>query len=336
MNASAYNPGTTGGRREDLRNVLTILEPQETPYVSRAKKGPAPKSTLVETLGDTLRAAKRTGTKEGTDAKKGGNKASARARFGVYIHRQFEEYGVTDVQQIISENGGQAAVDDEFAKSKSKTLLEMKRDMEAICLGDQDTSGGTTESDMITRGAFSWISATAQSSNPVPANFLTPSGAIVSGKSFAGTRFTEDDLNGVLKTLRAVYGGKRTYFCLGGKNAIDTVDHFTRVDVGSNARYRVQEMADEHEISMMVNVFESSFGRCEFVCDDFIKTSATTGAADDEAFLVLNMDLMHIDMFDDLHSMELPDYGGGPNGYGKCMFANMCDSPKGHGKIYNS
>lgn len=336
MNASAYNPGTTGGRREDLRNVLTILEPQETPFVSRAKKGAAPKSTLIETLGDTLRKPKRTGTKEGTDADRGGNKAGNRGRFGVYIHRSLESYGVTDVQQIISERGGQAGVDDEFGKAKSKTLLEMKRDMEAICLGDQEDAGGTSESDMTTRGAFKWIQTGAQTSNPVPALFRSVTNAIVSGKSFAGTKFTEDDLNGVLKALRKVYGGKRTYFCLGGANAIDTVDHFTRIDVGSNARYRVQEMADDHEITMMVNVFESSFGRCEFMTDDFIKTSSTTGDADDEAFLILNMDLWHIDMFDDLHAVDDPETAGGQSGWAKMMFANMCDSPRGNGKIYNS
>jgi hypothetical protein len=336
MNATAYNPGVTGGRREDLRNVLTVLEPQETPFVSRVRKGPAPKSTLVETLGDTLRKPKRVGTKEGTDAERGANKAKDRARFGVYIHRSLESYGVSDVQQIISQNGGQAAVDDEFGKAKSKTLLEMKRDMEAICLGDQEDSGGTSEADMTTRGAFKWIQSTAQSSNPVPELFRTPSGAIVSGKSFAGTRFTEDDLNGVLKALRAVYGGKRTYMGLGGGNAIDTVDHFTRVETSNNTRYKVQEMADEHEITMMVNVFESSFGRVEFMTDDFIKTSATTGEADAEAFLILNPDLWHIDMFDDLHAVDEDETAGGHNGWAKMMFANMCDSPKGHGKIFNS
>lgn len=335
MNASAYSPGTTGGRREDLRNVLTVLEPQETPFVSRAKKGPAPSSTLVETLGDTLRKPKRSGTKEGTDGTQGGNKASNRRRFGVYIHRLQESYGVTDVQEIIAKRGGQAGVDSEFAKSKSKTLLEMKRDMEAVCLGSQEDSGGTSDSDMVTRGAVKWIQATAQTSNPVPSDFLTRSGAIVSGKSFAGTRFTEDDLNGVLKTLRGVYGGKRTFMALGGANAIDTVDHFTRVEVSGATRYTVNEMADDHEITLMVNVFESSFGRVEFMTDDFVSTDSA-GDADPEMLLLLNMDLFHIDMFDDLHSTELPDLGGGPSGQAKVMFANVCDSPKGLGKIYNS
>ena len=336
MNATVYNPGTTGGRREDLRNVLTILEPEDTPFTSMVRKGPAPKSTFVETLGDTLRAPNRTGTKPGTDAKRGGNKASKRARFGVYIARKMEEFGVDDVQQIISEKGGQAAVDNEYGYAKAKTLREMKRDMEAVNLGDQDHTGGDDDTAMMTRGYFSWISSSAQSSNPVPSSFRTVSGAIVSGKSFGGTKFTEDDLNGVLKALYGVYGGKRTYAGIGGKNAIDTIDHFSRVDPGSNTRYKVDEMADEHEITMMVNVFDSSFGRLETMTDVFVKTDATTGAGDDEALCIANMELFHMDLFDALHTMDLPDLGGGPSGYAKVMWALLCDSPRGSGKIYNS
>lgn len=335
MNATAYNPGTTGGRREDLRNVLTILEPEETPFTSRCNKGPAPKSTFVETLGDTLRAPNRNGSKPGTDAKKGGNKASKRSRFGVYICRKMEEFGVDDVQQIISEKGGQAAVDDEYGNAKAKTLREMKRDIEAVNLGSQDHTGGDDDTLMMTRGAFSWISATAQASNAVPTSFRTLSGAIVSGKSFGGTKLTEDDLNGVLKVLKGVYGGKRTYFGLGGNNAIDTVDHFSRVDPGSNTRYKVNQDADEQEITLMVGVFDSSFGRVEFQSDDFINTDAN-GVVDLEMLGLFNMDLWHMDLFDALHAMDLPDLGGGPSGYAKVMYALLCDSPKGNGKIYNS
>lgn len=334
MNATAYNPGTTGGRREDLRDVLTILEPEETPFTSMCRKGPAPKSTFVETLGDTLRAPKQTGTKPGTDAIRGGNKASKRSRFGVYIARLMESFGVDDVQQIISEKGGQAAVDNEYGNAKAKTIREMKRDMESVNLGSQDHTGGDDDTAMMTRGAFSWISSTAQATNAVPASFRTLSTAIVSGKSFAGTRFTEDDLNGVGKALKGVYGGKRTYVGLGGNNAIDTIDHFTRVEVSGATRYKVHEMADEHEITMMVSVFDSSFMRLEVQSSDFINW--TSGAVDPEALAIFNMDLWHIDLFDALHAMDLPDLGGGPNGYAKVMWALLCDSPRGNGKIYNT
>lgn len=334
MNATAYNPGTTGGRREQIDNVLTILEPEETPFTSMVRKGAAPQSTFVETLGDTLRTVKKTGTKPGTDAKKGGNKASKRSRFGVYIARLMEEYGVDDIQQIISERGGQAGVDDEYGNAKAKTLREMKRDIEAVNLGDQDHTGGDDDTAMMTRGVFSWISSTAQASNAVPSSFRTLSTAIVSGKSFAGTKFTEDDLNGIFIALKGVYGGKRTYALLAGDNAANTIDHFTRTG-SANERYKVEEMAADHEITMMVSVFDTSFGRGEMHPSSFSKIDSS-GNPDLEALAILNMDLFHMDIFDDLHTMDLPDLGGGPSGYAKVAFALLCDSPKGQGKIYNS
>jgi hypothetical protein len=333
MNATAYDPGISGGRREDLRNVLTILEPEETPFTSMVRKGPAPKSTFIETLGDNLRKPKNTGSKEGSDANRGGNKAVNRQRFGTYVHRAFDQFGVTDVQQIISERGGQAAVDDEYGFAKAKCLREMKRDIEATNLGSQDHQGGD-DVNMTTRGAFSWISDTAQSNNAVPSLFRTPTGAILSGVGTTVPLFTEDELNGILKTLKAVYGGKRTYQLIAGNNVVDTIDHFTRVDV-ANSRYRVMEDATENEITMMCNVFESSFGRVEVHPSDFTKIDAN-GNPDANAAVLLNTELWHMDLFDSLHAMDLPDLGGGPTGYAKVMWALLCDSPRGNGKIFNT
>lgn len=333
MNATAYDPGIQGGRREDLRNVLTILEPEETPFTSRVRKGPSPKSTYIETLGDNLRKPRNKGTKEGQDAKRGGNKAQNRQRFGTYIHRGFDEFGVTDVQQIISERGGQAAVDDEYGFSKAKTLREMKRDIEATNCGGQDHQGGD-EVDMTTRGAMQWINNQAQANNAVPTLFRTLSGAILSGVGVNIPLFTEDQLNGILKTLKGVYGAKRTYMMVAGNNVVDTVDHFTRVDA-YQGRYKVQEEATEHEITMQCKVFDTSFGRVEVVPSDFMNVDGN-GNPDPNAAAILNEELWHMDLFDALHTMDLPDLGGGPSGYGKVMWALLCDSPRGNGKIYNT
>lgn len=338
MQATAYNPGTTGGRREDLRNVLTILEPEETPFTSSLRKGPAPKSTFIETLGDTLKAPSIAGTKPGTDAKKGGNKAVNRARFGVYIHRWMDEFGVDDVQQIVSERGGQAAVDNEYGNAKAKTLREAKRSMEAINLGSQDHTGGDDDTNMSTRGAFSWISSSAQSSNPVPANFRTPSAAILSGVGTTVPLFTEDQLITILKALVRVYGGKRTFQLFGGVNIVDTLDHFLALSSGAanTLRRNVMEMGEEKVFELMVKVYDCSHGRIEVQEDLFTNFSSSSTAGDDNAGVIVNLELWHMDMFDALHTMDLPDLGGGPSGYAKAMWALLCDSPKGNGKIYNT
>ena len=187
---------------------------------------------------------------------------------------------------------------------------------------------------MTTRGAFSWISDSAQANNAVPQAFRSLTGAILSGVGVTIPLFTEDQLNGMLKTLKGVYGGKRTYELIAGNNVVDTIDHFTRIDA-YQGRYKVLEDAEENEITLMCNVFESSFGRVEVHPSDFCKVDAN-GNPDPNAAVLLNSELWHMDLFDGLHAMDLPDLGGGPSGYAKVMWALLCDSPRGNGKIFNT
>ena len=336
MDANTFSsPSTLGGNREDLRNVLTILEPEDTPFTSMAKKGPSPKATFTEVLGDTLRKPRKSGTKEGADAGKGGNKASNRARFGTYVHRVQDEFGVTDVQELVSERGGVAAISNEYGDAKAKCVREVKRDIESVCCSDQEHQGGS-DAEMQTRGAFTWLSPTAQALNPVPSQFLCLTGNVLSGVGTTVPLFTEAQLNAILKSMKTVYGGKKEFDMVAGNNVVETIDNFTRTNTSTtNARYQVHEMADEHEITLMVQVFDSSFGRVNVIPTEFNKISSA-GVGDANTALILNMDLWELMFLDALHSADLPELGGGPQGYVKAMFANTCLSPKGNGKIYNT
>lgn len=333
MNANTFDsPGTKGGNREDLRNVLTILEPEDAPFTSMCRKGPGPAATFVEVLADTLRKPRNSGTREGKDAGKGGNKAVNRKRFGTYVHRVMDEYGVTDVQEAISRAGGVAAVSDEYGNSKAKCVREVKRDIESILCGSQEHQGGT-EDEMRTRGAFTWLSTSAQTQNPVDANFLTLAASCITGVGTTAPLFTEAAFNAHLKSLKTVYGGKREYDVIAGNTVIETVDNFTRVQPNSvNTRYQVHEMADEHEITLMVQIFESSFGRCNMIPTEFNNISAA-GIGDPSASLTLNRELWEMDFLENIHAMDLPEEGGGPNGYVRAMLALLCLNPKGNGKI---
>ena len=70
--AAAESPATQDlgaklGNREDLRDVLTILEQEATPVTSTIKKGPGPKATLVEVLVDELSDPAVASVEEGKD-----------------------------------------------------------------------------------------------------------------------------------------------------------------------------------------------------------------------------------------------------------------------------
>jgi len=338
LNANTYDsPGRAGGNREDLRNVLTILEPEETPFTSLAKKGPSPSATYAEVLVSSLRKPRTNGTKEGQDAGKGNNKAKNRQRIGTYIHRIQDEFGVTDVQQAVSKKGGTAAVSNEYAEDKAQTIREMKRDMEAINCSKNEHNGANDQ-DMTTRGVFAWldpVKGPLQTVNPVPDLFRTPTGNIISGVGNPAA-LTEDQLVGQLQSLKTVYGGKRTYTGILGNNIQAAIDHFTRTNTSSTAtRYHVQQDAETHEISMYVEIFDCSFGRIECQTTEF-NNVGSDGLGDPNAGLILNMDLFELDFLEPLHAVDQEVNSGGMSGYAKAMWANLCLNPRGNGKIYNT
>lgn len=332
MNATSYSsPGTTGGNREDLRGPLTILEPEETPFTSMCRKGPAPHATLVEHGADRLRAPRLSGTREGLSGPKGGNKAAKRQRFGSYLHRWHDTFGVTDVQQLISEKGGVAFTGDEYGLAKAKCVREIKRDMEAVNCSNQDGANGDDE--MRSRGAFKWM-ATSQTP-AVPAQFQTPAGQAITGQA-SMKESGASSLNAVLKSIKAQVGGPKEYNVILGNDYQENADNFTRTE-GATAgqRYQVIEMADLHEITMIVKVFNSSFGRCNFIPSEFVNVTAA-GAPNTTAALVLNMDFWEMLFLDELHAQDDEPDAGGSNGFVKAIGGLFCLEPRSSGFIANA
>lgn len=323
--ANTYSsPSTAGGNREDLRDILTILEPEGTPVTSMIRKGPAPQATLVEVLADTLRPARTTGTPEGLDVNSFSNKANKRKRFGNYIHIVEDTFAVTDVEM----NVAVAGTSDLYGEAKAKCLRELKRDMEAIVCGDQEMVQGSGSDGWVTRGLGKWIQTAAQAIQPVPADFLTPAGNI----GAFGAAITEAQFNGILQSLFTVYGEKKTYQVPAGVNFIATVDNFTRVQPSAtNQRYNVVEYANTRQITLSVRVFDSSFGIANLLPSQFNRIDAN-GVGDPATAFFLNMELLELQFMEALHSVDLPDYGGGPRGYCKAIPSLCVKNPKGLGK----
>lgn len=320
--ANTYSaPSTAGGNREDLRDVLTILAPEQTPVLSSSTKGPAPQATFVEWMVDTLRDARLASVPEGNDVSSFNNKALKRRRIGNYIEIIRDEYAVTDLQQLVNT----AAVDDEFAYAKMKCIREMKRDMELIICSGQDRQAGDGDTPFLTRGLFDWIDSAGPSD--VPTDFRTPAASITA----TGAALTETEVQDVLDSLFNVHGEPKTYSYVCGTGICQAFDLFTRVNSSStNVRYQVTEMASSKTITLSVKRFESTFGTLNIIPDVFL--NPTAGTVNTNAALILDPELIEIQFLDELHSMELEDQGGGDRGYCKAVFAVCCKNPKGLGK----
>lgn len=336
--ANSYSsPSTTGGNREDMRDVLTVLEPEATPFTSMISKSGDVHSTQQEKLADTLRAPVLRGRPEGDDANLGSNKATARARFGAYTQIKREEFSVTDIQQLISRKGGTAAVDDEYDYAKSKTLREMKRDMEAVNCSNQETQSGSNTTEWLTRGYFRWTQTAAQSVLPVPSDFRPPSASVKSDTTAGLDGFTEDDLNGIMQSIKQVRGGVPKLELIAGNNVVRTVDKFSRVNEAStvNTRYQVWQDGSKKEIEMCVEMFKTSMGHIHVMASEFVNIDSS-GVGNPNAGMIFDPEDWELLFLDDLHTVDLDDEGGGPKGYAKVVWQTSCTNPKGSGAIYSS
>ena len=329
MNANSYQtPGTTGGNKEWLDSSLTILEPEQCPFTSMVEKDNNAKATLHEVVADRLRAPRTTGTREGDSGPKGGNKTSKRARFGAYLHRWHDSFGVTDVQQAVSEAGGNAVTSDEYSDNKAKAVREVKRDIEATISSALETQGATDDA-MQLRGAFKWLDSSQTPA--VPTDYLTPAAQRPTGI----TGLTEANVNTVLKSLKSQAGGGLTYQFLGGNDYIEDIDLFTRNDGGSvTTRYKVEENGGPREITMMVKVFQTSFGRLEIHPSDFLQIDAS-GIGDTDSALILNMKNWKLCFLERLHAEDDDEDAGGMSGFVKAIGGLFCTMPRGNARITN-
>ncbi len=336
MKANSYdNPGTSGGNLESVSEMLSLLSPAETPFISTIRKKSA-SATFPETLADTLRPVKITGQREGKKFSNINNKAGKRQRFGSYIQIFGESFGVTATQEAITKRGGNAVVDDEMAESEMRAMLDVKRDYEARALSaEEHQDGGDDERE--TRGFFKWVQASAQSVNPVPADFRPASAQILSGVGAPAT-FTEAQLYTVLQALAKVRG-KRVNNLRGfaGENIVAVVDNFSRVQPSStNQRYTVNTDAAKHEIDIMVNVFRTSHGTIEIIPDYFVKISADDAEGDANALAIADMELWELHELEELSSGERDTDSGGETNYVRGQAALLCKNPKGNGALYNT
>lgn len=336
MNATSYtSPGVHDVNRESLSDELTILEPEKTPFTAMISKSNDATATFHEVTADRLRAPRITGTREGDSGPKGGDKTTKRARFGSYLHRWMDTFGVDDVEEAIAKRGGVAGTSGSlYDENKVKCLREVKRDIEATLLSAQDTQGGS-DTEMRSRGAFKWIAASQTPA--VPADYRPPSAQIVSGI----TALLESTVSAVLTSLSDQYGGSEQYEMFAGNTYCEDIDLFAVVTsalAGTSTHHTYPVIVGSGEnknISMIVKIFETSMGRVVVHNDKFVNVTSA-GVGNGDAAVIVNPSFWNLSMLEDLHSADDEEDAGGRSGYVKAIGGLFCKMPRGNAVIYNS
>lgn len=316
--------GSAVSNREDLLDVLTILAPEETPVLSSASKKKA-NSTYVEWTVDQMGAPVTTGINEGTDVTFGASsdKFAGRARLGNYVQKFRRDFMVSDLQEAVDSVGPAKT-----AQAEAKAIRELKRDVEATLISDNEMSFENGTNPYKLRGLGKWIDSAEQAVNPVPSNYRTDGGSIHSTGDF-----TEETLNNLITSIYRTTGASESLTLVADTALRRKITDFARYapNVTDNTAIRnVNYEGGNAEIKLSVELYQSDHGVVSVVNMNPDCAPDTTNK--DTGYLI-NPEFFGVAELIPMGSTRLPNLGAGERGYVDCALTSLVMHPQAHGKI---
>ena len=319
--------GSAVSNREDLTDVLTILAPEETPALSSANKQKAT-STFVEWTVDSLSSPVTTGISEGADVTTFTDQFASRARLGNYIQKFRRDFLVSDLQEAV-DSVGPAKV----AQAEAKAIRELKRDVEATLLSDNDRQAETGAVPYKMRGLGKFLDG---SNSDIPAEYETPSASIDTN----GSAITESEFNTVIRSIYRANGEANNLTLIADTSLRKQIADYARfgADAANGANPGVRSVnynGNDSTIKLSVEVYQSDFGIVTIVnMNPETNPETVTGSTTnhDRGYLI-NPDYYGIHELIPMGSSRLPNMGGGERGFVDCALTLGVYAPAAHGVI---
>ena len=261
------------------------------------------------------------------------NPASKRAKAHGRIQKFRKAWMISDMAQNVSNVAG-VGKNGEKPRAIKKSILELKRSMEATFLCDQDSQAdnGSTLA-YLTRGVGRWISNTAQSDLPCPPAFMTPATSIIS-KTTATT--LEDDVNAVMESIYQQTGQQKDFDLICGtalKKRFSSFAAWVPNGVSTVPLRTFQQEAIAKQIINTVDFWQGDFGSVKLILSLFLaKDSATPNVFNGRGYMIDWQQFeLRYNRMPGYH--DNPDLGGGPRGYVDAICGLVVYNPLGLGKI---
>lgn len=271
------------GRREELANLIALVDAKDTPFTSMAKKGAQPGQTFFRWQADRLpTAALPTPVVDGTAetvfnnyVKDGATQYRVELNNRIQIFR--EKIQVSRLTQSSVTNI--AGVRDELSNNVSKALLRMKRNMEITFTSAQASQADNGTVGYATRGLDKWLVASADMDAELPAAasaFCLPAGSI---DTTAVASLTETNVQNVLTSIYEQTGRYRDYDLLCGVQLKRAFTNFvfttpsSGTDNSLSAVRTLTRSADTDTYISSVDVFQGDFGSLRLHPSLFLKNS---------------------------------------------------------------
>lgn len=321
------------GKREDLADIMAIVDLKATPFTSRIRKSPKATNTLFEWLVDAYDAVQQPtdGIVDGTDVSTYENHAVNRARLKSHVQMKRRTARVSRMAENVSETAG---VSDEIAQATEKKTVELKRDIEAALLGGQDAQADNGAVPYVTCGLDRWISTTGPALYTVPTQYK-PAAAQINSTAVAS--LTEDgDVQAVLQAIFDATGMTGEYVLFAGSTLRRRFTDMTRTIANATStatKVRTfQYTGAVDKVSSTTTIFQGDYGTLEVESCSFIGVD-TAGAPDKLRGYLCDMDKLRL-RFNKMPAAErFPDLGGGQRVNIECIFGLQVDNPIGMAKF---
>ena len=246
-NAMATYDVTTN--REDLAAVVYRIAPADTPFmtaVPRAKASAVLHEWSTQALGSVNTANARL---EGDALSRASSTAPARRQN--YCQISSKDATVTGTEQAVNPAG----IDNMLAYQKSLKSLELRKDMEAILLGNTGQNSGNTTTARTLRSFNAWISSNG-SRNGAGADSTAATAAATDGTAGDLRTFTETLLKDAIKDAFDD-GGQPDLILLGSANK--------QLFSAFSGRSLSQTMVNNQVILGAASIYASDFGDLKVV-----------------------------------------------------------------------
>ena len=305
------------GKREDLANLIALVDAKDTPFTSMAKKGAQPGNTIFRWQADRLPTTTApTPVVDGTDVdpntgtsnfvSDGGTQYRVELSNRIQIFRK-----AVRVSKLTQDVANIAGVRDELSNNVSKAITLVKRDMEVAMCANQGAQVDNGTVGYRTRGLDKWIVAAASIDTvdlPAAASAFCPAASQISSVGTAA--LTETVVQDILTGIYSQTGQFKNYDALVGptlKRAFTNLV-FTTTQTGtapaSVIRTLNRESAESSYISS-VDVFEGDFGQIRLHPSLFLKNNFCG--------YIIPFDMVEVRYGGNVAQVtELQDNGGGP------------------------
>ena len=305
------------GKREDLANLIALVDAKDTPFTSMAKKGAQPGNTIFRWQADRLPATTApTPIVDGTDVDPNSGTSNfvndGGTQFRVELSNRIQIFRkAVRVSKLTQDVANIAGVRDELSNNVSKAITLVKRDMEVAMCANQGAQVDNGTVGYRTRGLDKWIVAAANIDTvdlPAAASAFCPAASQISSVGTAA--LTETVVQDILTGIYSQTGQYKNYDALVGptlKRAFTNLVFTTTLTGTAPAsviRTLNRESTDSSYISS-VDVFEGDFGQIRLHPSLFLKNNFSG--------YIIPFDMVEVRYGGNVAQVtELTDNGGGP------------------------